>query len=74
MSALVRMVGQRHPFQSFQLKDDNDVWDQSALCFVADMGMNPVSLVPSKYRQEIGPMFVFPIISLYFCCLNPVFV
>jgi len=42
----------------YQLKDDGDIWDQAALCFVADMGMNPADLVPSKYRQESGPMYV----------------
>lgn len=58
----------------YQLKDDNDFWDHAALCFIADMGMSPVSLVPGKYRQETGPMFVFFMTSLYFCCLNPAFV
>ena len=54
----------------YQLKDDNDVWDQAALCFIADMGMNPADLVPSKYRPEGGPMFVFSVISLCFFRLN----
>jgi hypothetical protein len=49
----------------YQLKDDNDIWDQASLCFVVDMGASPVDLLPSKYRQNKGPMCVSPEISVY---------
>lgn len=55
----------------YQLKDENDIWDQAALCFVADMGMNPIDLIPNKYRQEIGPMYVPLRIFVYFYRPNP---